>query len=153
MLSGQRILASTASNAVLIIRILAGWVFLSEGMQKLLFPESLGAGRFSKIGIPLPSFSAPFVGVIDIVFGVLIIIGLLTRISTIPLLIDICVAIGTTKIPILMAKGIWAAAHESRTDVSMLLALVFLLIVGAGPWSMDAILLRIMAHPASFARE
>jgi uncharacterized membrane protein YphA (DoxX/SURF4 family) len=89
MLSGQRILASTASNAVLIIRILAGWVFLSEGMQKLLFPESLGAGRFSKIGIPLPSFSAPFVGVIEIVFGVLIIIGLITRISTIPLLIDI----------------------------------------------------------------
>ena len=153
MLSGQRILASTASNAVLIIRILAGWVFLSEGMQKLLFPESLGAGRFSKIGIPLPSFSAPFVGVIEIVFGVLIIIGLLTRISTIPLLIDICVAIGTTKIPILMAKGIWAAAHESRTDISMLLALVFLLIVGAGPWSMDAILLRIMAHPSSSARE
>lgn len=153
MLSGQRILASTASNAVLIIRILAGWVFLSEGMQKLLFPESLGVGRFSKIGIPLPSFSAPFVGVIEIVFGVLIIIGLLTRISTIPLLIDICVAIGTTKIPILMAKGIWAAAHESRTDVSMLLALVFLLIVGAGPWSMDAILLRIMAHPSSSARE
>lgn len=153
MLSGQRILASTASNAVLIIRILAGWVFLSEGMQKLLFPESLGVGRFSKIGIPLPSFSAPFVGVIEIVFGVLIIIGLLTRISTIPLLIDICVAIGTTKIPILMAKGIWAAAHESRTDISMLLALVFLLIVGAGPWSMDAILLRIMAHPSSSARE
>src|ERR1039458_9724001 len=133
----RKMLASTAPKATLLIRVLIGWVFLSEGIQKFLFPESLGIGRFAKIGILVPSFSAPFVGVVEIVFGTLIIVGLLTRLSTIPLLIDISVAIATTKIPMLLDKGFWAAAHEARTDLSMLLGLLFLLIEGAGPLSMD----------------
>lgn len=133
----QRMLASTAPNATVLIRVVVGWVFLSEGIQKFLFPENLGVGRFAKIGIPNPSVAAPFVGAVEIVFGALLVIGLLTRISTIPLLIDIAVAIVTTKIPMLLDKGFWAAAHEARTDLSMLLGLLFLLIVGAGPLSMD----------------
>ena len=129
--------ASTAPKATLLIRVLVGWVFLAEGIQKFLFPESLGVGRFAKIGIPDPSFSAPFVGGVEILFGMLIIAGLLTRIAAIPLLIDISVAIATTKIPLLLDKGFWAAAHEARTDLSMLLGLLFLLIDGAGPLSVD----------------
>jgi len=116
---------------------LVGWVFLSEGIQKFLFPESLGVGRFAKIGILDPSFSAPFVGVVEILFGTLIIVGFLTRLSAVPLLIDIAVAIATTKIPMLLGKGFWAAAHEARTDLSMLFGLLFLLIEGAGALSMD----------------
>jgi uncharacterized membrane protein YphA (DoxX/SURF4 family) len=119
-----------------------GAVFLSEGVQKFLFPDALGVGRFVKIGIPAPATIAPFVGLVEIVFGALILAGFLTRLSSIPLLVDISVAIATTKIPMLLEKGFWAAAHEARTDVAMLLGLIFLLIVGAGPWSADAELFR-----------
>lgn len=137
MTLNQRMLASSAPKATVLIRLAVGWVFLSEGIQKFLFPESLGVGRFAKIGIPDPSFTAPFVGVVEIIFGTLIIVGLLTRLSTIPLLIDIAVAIAITKIPMLLDKGFWAAAHEARTDLCILLGLLFLLIEGAGPLSID----------------
>jgi uncharacterized membrane protein YphA (DoxX/SURF4 family) len=134
----KRLLSSTAPRATVLIRVLVGWVFLSEGIQKFLFVDSLGEGRFARIGIPAPAFSAPFVGAVEIVFGVLILVGFFTRLSAIPLLIDISVAIATTKIPMLIDKGFWAAAHEARTDLSMLLGLLFLMIEGAGPVSLDS---------------
>jgi uncharacterized membrane protein YphA (DoxX/SURF4 family) len=115
-----------------------GSVFLSEGIQKFLFPEALGVGRFAKIGIPAPEISAPFVGTVEFVAGGLLLLGLLTRLAAILLLIDIVVAIATTKLPMLVAKGFWATAHEARTDWSMLLGLVFLLAAGAGSRSLDA---------------
>src|SRR5580658_4411346 len=127
-----------ASKAVLLIRILVGWVFLSEGIQKFLFPASLGVGRFVKIGIPWPQAMAPFVGVVEIVCGSLLLIGLVTRLATVPLLIDIAVAIYSTKIVTFAKNGFWGTLHEARTDVSMLLGLVFLLLVGGGAWSLDA---------------
>jgi len=130
--------ASTAPKSVILIRLIVGWVFLSEGIQKFLFPEALGVGRFIKIGIPDPQFLAPFVGVVEIVFGALVILGLVTRLATIPLLIDIAVAIWTTKAPMLAKQGFWAMAHEARTDLCMVFGLLFLLIVGAGSLSLDA---------------
>ena len=126
-----------ASKAVLLIRVLVGWVFLSEGIQKFLFPDSLGVGRFVKIGIPWPQVMAPFVGVVEIVCGSLLLIGLVTRLATVPLLIDITVAIYSTKIVTFAKNGFWGTLHEARTDVSMLLGLIFLLVVGAGAWSLD----------------
>ena len=117
--------ADRAAKAILLIRILVGWVFLSEGIQKFLFPDSLGVGRFLKIGIPSPQVMAPFVGVVEIVCGSL-------------LLIDIAVAIYSTKIATFAKNGFWGTLHEARTDVSMLLGLVFLLLVGAGALSLDA---------------
>src|SRR5580658_5750156 len=127
-----------ASKAVLLIRILVGWVFLSEGIQKFLFPDSLGVGRFVKIGIPWPQVMAPFVGVVEIVCGSLLLIGLITRLATVPLLIDISVALYSTKIVTLAKNGFWGTLHEARTDVSMLLGLMFLFLVGAGACSFDA---------------
>jgi putative oxidoreductase len=126
------------AKALLLIRILVGWVFVSEGIQKFLFPAQLGVGRFEKIGIPAPQFMAPFVGTVEIVCGTLLLIGLLTRWAVIPLLGVILVAIATTKIPMLAKNGVWAMLHEARTDFSMLLGLVFLLITGAGTLSLDA---------------
>jgi uncharacterized membrane protein YphA (DoxX/SURF4 family) len=117
-------------------------VFLSEGIQKFLFSDSLGVGRFIKIGIPLPGIMAPFVGVVEIVCGALILLGLFTRLAALPLIIDMLVAISTTKIPILLEKGFWAMAHEARTDWSMILGLLFLLIVGSGRWSLDDVRTR-----------
>jgi uncharacterized membrane protein YphA (DoxX/SURF4 family) len=125
-------------RAVILIRLLVWLVFFSEGIQKFLFPATLGVGRFEKIGIPLPHFFAPFVGIVEIVCGALVLLGLLTKLASVPLLIDICTAIATTKIPMLMKQGFWPTVHEARTDFSMLMGLIFLLIVGSGCWALDA---------------
>ena len=125
-------------RAVILIRLLVGLVFLSEGIQKFLFPAALGVGRFEKIGVAFPHFFAPFVGLVEIVCGTLLTLGLLAKLASVLLLIDIRTAIATTKIPMLVKQGFWPTAHEARTDFSMLLGLVFLLIVGSGPWALDA---------------
>jgi putative oxidoreductase len=134
----QKIARTNAPASVILIRLVVGTVFLSEGIQKFLFPADLGVGRFVKIGIPAPQIMAPFVGVFEIVCGVLILIGFLIRLASIPLIIDMLVAISTTKIPILLRSGFWPMAHEARVDYAMLLGSTFLLIVGAGAWSIDA---------------
>ena len=148
---GRKVIATSAPRSVILIRLIVGPVFLSEGIQKFLFPNDLGVGRFIKIGIPAPQIMAPFVGVVEIICGTLIIIGLLTRLAAVPLIIDISVAIISTKIPILLGHGFWrftlsklptygfwSMAHEARVDYAMLLGSIFLLIVGAGAWSIDA---------------
>ena len=132
--------SARATKAVLLIRILVGWVFLSEGIQKFLFPEALGVGRFLKIGIPWPNVLAPFVGTVEIVCGTLILLGLATRLAAVPLLAVILVALYSTKIVVFAKLGFWGTMHEARTDVSMLLALLFLLLVGGGSLSLDAAL-------------
>lgn len=131
-------MTTNAPGWVILIRLAVGAVFLSEGIQKFLFPASLGVGRFTKIGIPAPEIMAPFVGVVEIGCGLLLILGLLTRLAAMALIINMLVAILTTKMPILMKSGFWAMAHEARTDYTMLLGCLFFLIVGAGRWSMDA---------------
>jgi putative oxidoreductase len=128
---------TNAPRATILIRLLVGGVFLAEGIQKFLFPAALGVGRFVKIGIPAPQFFAPFVGVVEMVCATLLIIGFITRLAAILLLIDISVAIATTKIPRLSRAGFWSTVHEARTDYCMLLGLVFLLLVGSGPLSID----------------
>jgi len=134
----QSILTTNAAAAVIIIRLMVGAVFVSEGIQKFILPAEVGAGRFEKIGFPKPEMVAPFVGCFEIGCGALILIGLLTRVAAVPLIIIMLTAIATTKIPILMEQGFWKMAHEARTDWSMLLASIFLLIVGGGRWSLDA---------------
>lgn len=138
----HRLFHTDGPAAVLLVRLLVGAVFLSEGVQKFLFPAALGVGRFAKIGIPFPELTAPFVGAVEIGCGLLVIVGLATRLAAVPLLINMCVAIATTKIPILLKSGFWAMAHEARTDWAMLLGALFLCAVGAGPISLDAIGLR-----------
>lgn len=133
-----KLLHTNAPSAVLVIRLLVGAVFLLEGIKKFLFVDQWGAGRFARIGIPAPQFLGPLVGVVEIVCGLLLLAGLLTRIASIFLIIDISVAIASTKIAILLKNGFWPMEAEARTDYSMLLGLVFLLIVGAGTWSLDA---------------
>ncbi len=124
-------------RAIVLIRILVGWVFVSEGIQKYLYPAALGVGRFVKIGIPYPHFFSPFVGAVEIVCGALVIVGFRTRWVSLPLLGVISVAIATTKIPMLWKTGWWSMLHEARTDFSMLLGLLFLLIAGGGAFSFD----------------
>ena len=123
---------TTPPAAVILIRLLVGPVFLSEGIQKSLYPDQLGAGRFLKIGLPSPEILAPFVGGFEIFAGTLVLMGLLTRLAPIPLLVIMAVALITTKWPILVNQGFWAVAHEARTDWSMTLGALFLLLVGGG---------------------
>jgi uncharacterized membrane protein YphA (DoxX/SURF4 family) len=133
---------TSARAASLLIRLMVGAVFLSEGIQKFLFPDQLGAGRFLKLGLPMPDLLGPFVGTFEIACGSLVLPGLMTRLAVVPLLAIMTVALATTKWPMLADQGFWYMAHESRTDWSMTLGALYLLIVGAGRWSIDARLSR-----------
>jgi uncharacterized membrane protein YphA (DoxX/SURF4 family) len=147
------LLETKASGWNVLIRLQIGLiVFLPEGIQKLIFPDILGAGRFARIGIPFPDLMGPFVGVVETVCGLLIILGLVTRLASIPLIILMIVALVSTKLPILVGHnvwifhlsqdikrtGFWSMMHEARADLTMLLGCLYLLIVGAGRWSFDA---------------
>ena len=158
----RRILDSRAPSAVVLIRIAVGIVFVSEGVQKFLYPAALGAGRFAKIGIPAPEVMGPFIGIIEIACGALVLAGLLTRLAALLLIADMAVAILSTKVPILLGHGylrfaapsggkpgLWSMLHEARTDLSMLLASLFLFIVGGGRSSVDA---RLVASRADEGR-
>jgi putative oxidoreductase len=141
----------TAPRATLLVRLMAGGVFFSEGILKFVYANQ-GVGRFTKLGIPFPAFTANFVGVLEIVGGLLLMLGLLTRFIAIPFIIEMIVAILTTKValyfgtsplplpPALPKVGFWAVMHESRSDYAQLLNCAFLLAVGPGPWSLDALL-------------
>jgi putative oxidoreductase len=151
MLDFQKLGTTRAPAATILIRLLVGGIFLSEGIQKFLFPEILGSGRFEKIGIPMSHFFGPFVGACELVGGILLLAGLLTRLASAMLLISMTVAIISTKLPVLVGHpiwgfslpklqqyGFWSTLHEARADFSMILCLLFLLVVGAGPRSADA---------------
>lgn len=132
----QRVVQSSAPAAVMLIRLMVGAV-LSEGIPKFLFPDQLWAGRFLKIGLPLPELLGPFVGTFEIVCGSLVLLGSdSSRCHS---------AAGhhgrchhDNEIADASRKGFWAMAHEARTDWSMSLGALFLLLIGAGPWSVDA---------------
>jgi putative oxidoreductase len=128
--------------SIILIRLMGGFVFLSEGIQKFIFPEIRGAGRFEKIGLPEAEFLGSFVGTFEIICGGLILFGVLTRVAAIPLIIIMLVAFSTTKAQVFLEKGFWEMMHGSRTDWSMLLGSIFLLIRGGGKWSVDGSILQ-----------
>lgn len=132
------ILSTVYDNRAIIVRLIVGLIFLTEGIQKYLFPEILGTGRFLQIGFSHPSFWAYFTGTFEIICGTFVLFGLFTRVASIPLLIIMITAFVTTKWPILLHKGIWAMAHEYRTDFAMTLLLIYLLFYGSGNYSIDS---------------
>jgi len=79
---------------------------------------------------------------VEVVCGILVLLGLGTRLAAIPLMIVMVVALLTTKLPVLMNDGFWIAANMARLDVAMLLSSLFLLVTGAGPLALDARLMR-----------
>jgi putative oxidoreductase len=155
-----RLTQTRAPGAVGLVRLAVAIVFVSEGVQKFLSPAALGAGRFAKIGIPAPQVMGPFIGVLEIVCGALILVGLLARPAALLLVADMTVAILSTKIPLLVGRGFWGFAapaaktglavmlHEARTDLAMWLACTFLFLVGAGAGSLDARLAAGRADPS-----
>jgi len=140
------------TRATLLVRVAVGSVFISSGLVKFLF-DNQGPGRFAKIGMPAAPALASFVGATEIVCGTLLLVGLFVRVAALPLVIDMVVAIVTTKLPLLFGAGpepvaappktgFWAFAYQARLDVTMLTACVFLVIAGAGLLSVDALLSR-----------
>jgi putative oxidoreductase len=146
-----------APKATILVRLMAGSVFLWEGILKFAYTNQ-GVGRFTKIGIPAPHATAVFVGVLEILGGILLITGFLTRLIAIPFVIEMLVAIASTKIalylgtsplplpPALPKVGIWAVLHEVRSEYAQMMSVLFLGIVGPGPWSLDAVLARFRAR-------
>jgi putative oxidoreductase len=135
-----KIITTDSAKSTILIRFMVGAVFLSEGIQKFLFAEKLGAGRFAKIGLPNPDFLGPFVGSFEVLCGTLVMVGLFTRIAAIPLIIIMVVAIAATKAQLVIENGFWSMLHDSRTDWAMLLGNIFLLVKGGGKWSIDRLL-------------
>lgn len=136
------ILNTFSDNKTILVRLVVGLIFLSEGIQKFLFPELLGPGRFLKIGFSHPGFWAYFTGTFEILCGTLVLVGFLTRLASIPLFIIMMTAFVTTKWPILIDKGFWAMAHEYRTDFAITILLIYLMISGSGKWSIDSSISR-----------
>jgi len=124
----------------LLIRLGVGLaVFVPEGIQKLIHPDLLGAGRFARIGIPAPEVMGPLVGTVEILCGALIVLNIATRLAALPLVIVMIVALVSTKLPILLGQdlgifhvqkfahyGLWSMLHEARLDMVMLLSTLWL---------------------------
>jgi len=147
----KKLIPLSVSPWAIFVRLSLGLVFLPEGIQKLIYPDALGAGRFAKIGIPYPEIMGPFVGWAEIICGLLILAGLFTRLAAVPVIVIMLVAFISTKLPIwlghdwwifhvreLKTYGFWSFLHESRTDWAMLMGAVYLLLAGGGRWSVDA---------------
>src|ERR1700683_2996510 len=140
-------------TSTLLLRLMAGGVFLWEGILKFVYANQ-GIGRFTKLGMPLPHFTADFVACLEIVGGLLLLSGLLTRLIAIPFVFEMIVAMLSTKITLYLGTsplplppappqiGFWAVLHEVRSEYAQILMVVFLLVNGPGKWSLDAVLLR-----------
>ena len=138
-------------RATLIIRLMAGSVFFWEGVMKFVFPNQ-GLGRFTKLGFPFPHFTATADGWFEIIGGLLLLGGWLTRLIAIPFIIEMIVAMASTKIPLFLGTsplplppvppqiGFWAVLHEIRSEFAQLSCCAFLLFTGPGLWSIDALL-------------
>lgn len=126
---------------MILIRVIVGLVFLTEGILKFVYPGELGVGRFAHIGLPLPHLLAPFVGAVEIAAGSALILNLYAGDAALLLLIVILTALLTTKVPILLGRhlgvfappklehyGLLSFIHEARTDLAMLFGLVAILI-------------------------
>jgi putative oxidoreductase len=148
-------------NSTLLLRLMAGGVFLWEGILKFVYANQ-GAGRFTKLGMPFPHFTADFVAILEIVGGILLLTGLATRLIAIPFIVEMIVAILSTKIALYLGTsplplppappkiGPWAVLHEVRSEYAQLLTVAFLLLNGPGGWSLDAVLHK--ARNMSLAR-
>jgi uncharacterized membrane protein YphA (DoxX/SURF4 family) len=156
-LSLTQLTATRASGAVVLIRFYVGLIFVGEGVLKFLRPDALGPGRFIKSGIPAGEFLAYLDGAFEIGCGLLILVGLLTRLATIPMIVDMIGALTITKVPLLWGQaplypkegGLWDFFHEGRLEIAMLCGSVFLLIAGAGSLSLDARMQRFEAAPSA----
>ncbi len=132
-----KILDTPNDGKIIFARLIVGLIFISEGIQKFIYIEMLGPGFFKELGFNAPLFWANFTGTFEILCGTLVLLGLLTRLASIPLLIIMITAFFTTKLPILTTRGFWSFSHAYHTDFALTVLLILLIIYGAGKWSAD----------------
>lgn len=127
------------ARSIVLVRLAVALIFSTQGFLKYIDPN-MGVHRFARIGFPRPLFTAHFVGAFEIACGLLLLLGLWTRLAAIPLLIVISTAIATTKIPEFFraTQGFWFMVSDARTDFAMLCCLLFLIASGPGSWSLDS---------------
>jgi uncharacterized membrane protein YphA (DoxX/SURF4 family) len=145
--------SENAPAATVVLRLMAGGVFFSEGILKFVYTNQ-GVGRFTKLGIPAPDVMAHFVAGLEIIGGLFLVMGFLTRLISIPFIFEMLVAIATTKISLYFGTsplplppsppqlGVWAVLHETRSDYAQIMTVIFLLIAGPGRLSIDAMVRR-----------
>ena len=141
----------TGPSSIIILRFMAGSVFFWEGLLKFVYTNQ-GVGRFTKLGFPFPELTAHFVGAAEIIGGLLLIAGSFTRIIALYFIIQMIVAVLSTKIslyfgtsplplpPAAPKSGFWAVLHEIRSDYAQTLSCLFLFVEGAGRISLDFII-------------
>jgi putative oxidoreductase len=151
------------SSSILLLRLLAGGVFLWEGMLKFVYPNQ-GVGRFTKLGFPMPEAVANFIATAEIIGGLLILVGWLTRFVALYFIAEMIVAVLSTKISLYLGTsplplppappkmGIWAVLHEIRSDYAQILSCLFLLLEGAGKNSLDAVLRKLRRQRKDLAK-
>jgi putative oxidoreductase len=139
--------------AIVWLRLMTGGVFFWEGLLKFVYPNQ-GVGRFTKLGIPFPVFSAHAIATFEIVGGALLMLGLFTRLVSTTFILEMIVAILTTKISLFLGTsplplppsppqvGFWAVLHEIRSDYAQLLTCVFYCAAGPGVLSLDRVLFQ-----------
>src|SRR3954453_7589248 len=138
----------TGPSTILFIRMMAGGGFVMEGILKFVYVNQ-GVGRFTKLGFPFPETTAHFIATGEIIGGLLLIFGLFTKITAFYFIIQMIVAVLSTKIRLYLGTsplpsppappkmGIWAVLHEIRSDYAQILTCLFLVIAGAGRRSLD----------------
>jgi putative oxidoreductase len=141
----------TGPSSILIIRLMTGTVFFWEGILKFVYVNQ-GVGRFTKLGFPFPDTTAHVIATGEIIGGLLIIFGLFTRIAAFYFVVQMVVAVLSTKIDLYFGRsplpmppappkmGIWAVLHETRSDYAQILTCLFLLLEGAGRRSGDFVI-------------
>ena len=138
----MNILNTGSDSKIIFVRVIVGLIFISEGIQKYVVITMLGPEFFSGIGFRNPVFWAYFTGAFEMSCGLLILVGFLTRVASVPLLIIMMVAFVTTKLSLLTTHGFLTFAHEYRIDFSLTILLVLLMIYGGGKWSFDLKILK-----------
>ncbi len=133
-----------APASFLLVRVSLGLMFAQAGWGKLGNLERT-AGFFSSLGIPAPGFHAGLVAGVELVGGTALVLGLLSRLVSIPLSITMIVAILTAKL-----SDVGGIIDLITLDETLYLAVLFALIaVGPGSWSLDHPLSqRVFRHKA-----
>lgn len=161
-LAQMHVFETETSASTTLIRCVSGIIAAIGGVQTFLFPQMRSDSRFAEIGFPAPRTIATCAGIVWIEVGVLIVLGVVIRNAVLALVIAFIVTITSTKIPVLFTYGYWLFTPEGssynalwgflsawRTDFAMLLGSVYVLIVGAGAWSLDASLQNQLMHSSA----